>query len=100
MNELGHVSSWRQPVLRALRELDEQTLGELVVAAEHAIILRQRELKHSSDHHEERSEMHVAIATLLTVSVYKLGRRSFPHSHFGVFNVSVISGPGFTRRSF
>jgi hypothetical protein len=25
--------------------------------------------------------MHVAIAALITVNVYKLGRSSFPHSH-------------------
>lgn len=80
MNEPGYASSWRQPVLRALRESDERVLGELVLAAEHAIVLRQRELKNSTDHHEERSEMHVAIAALMTINVYKLGRRSFPHS--------------------
>jgi hypothetical protein len=79
MNELGHASSWRQPVLRALRESDERTLGELVFAAEHAIILRQRELENSTDHHEERSEMQVAIAALMTINVYKLGHRAFPH---------------------
>ena len=70
-----------RPVLQALRESDKQKLGELVLAAEHAIILRQRELKHSSDHHEELSEMQVAIAALLTISVYKLGGCSFRRSH-------------------
>jgi hypothetical protein len=80
MNEQGCQPSWKQPFLQALRESDKQRLGELVLAAEHAIILRQQELKHSSDHHEERSEMQVAIAALLTVSVYKLGSRSFPPS--------------------
>jgi hypothetical protein len=80
MNEQGCRPSWKQPLLQALRESDKQKLGELVLAAEHAIILRQRELKHSSDHHEERSEMQVAIAALMTINVYKLGRRSFTHS--------------------
>jgi hypothetical protein len=77
MNEQGRQPSWKQPFLEALRESDKQRLRELVIAAEHAIILRQQELKHSSDHHEERSEMQVAIAALLTVSVYRLGSRSF-----------------------
>jgi hypothetical protein len=81
MNEQESRPSWKQPFLRALRESDKQQLGELVLAAEHAIILRQRELKHSSDHHEERSEMQVAMAALLTISVYKLGSRSFRRSH-------------------
>lgn len=83
MNEPGCASSWRQPVLRALRESDNRTLEELVLAAEHAIILRQRELKNSTEHHEERSEMHVAIAALMTINVYKLGRCSFPDSRSG-----------------
>jgi hypothetical protein len=81
MNEQGGRPSWKQPFLQALREADKQRLGELVLAAEHAIILRQQELRNSSHHHEERSEMQVAIAALLTVSVYKLGRHSFPRSH-------------------
>jgi hypothetical protein len=80
MNEPGYASSWRQPVLRALRASDEQTLGELILAAEHAIIQRQRELRDSTDHHEERSEMHVAMAALMASNVYKLGGRSFQHS--------------------
>jgi hypothetical protein len=80
MNEEGSRPSWKQPFLQALRESDKQRLRELVLATEHAIILRQQELKHSSDHHEERSEMQVAIAALLTVSVYKLGSCSFPPS--------------------
>jgi Mlc titration factor MtfA (ptsG expression regulator) len=81
MNKPGCRPSWKQPFLQALRESDKQRLRELVVAAEHAIILRQQELKHSSDHREERSEMQVAIAALLTLNVYKLGSRSLPHSH-------------------
>jgi hypothetical protein len=80
MNELGCASSWRQPVLRALRESDEKALGELVFAAEYAIILRQRELRDSTDHHEERSEIQVAMAALMAINVYKLGRRPFPDS--------------------
>jgi Mlc titration factor MtfA (ptsG expression regulator) len=81
MNEQGSRPSWKQPFLRALRESDKQRLRELVIAAEHAIILRQQELGNSSHYHEERSEMQVTIAALLTVSVYKLGSRSFPDSH-------------------
>jgi hypothetical protein len=81
MNEQGSRPSWKQPFLQALRESNKRRLRELVIAAEHAIILRQQELKNSSQHHEERSEMQVAIAALLTVSVYKLGSRSSPHSY-------------------
>ena len=75
MNEQGCQPSWKQPFLQALRESDKQRLGELVLAAEHAIILRQQELKHSSDHHEERSEMQVAIAALLRGLILRPGLR-------------------------
>ena len=75
MNEPARPPSWKQPVLEALRESDERRLGELVLAAEHAIILRQQELKHSSDHHEERSEMQVAIAALLRGLILRPGLR-------------------------
>ena len=75
MDEQGCQPSWKQPFLQALRESDKQRLGELVLAAEHAIILRQQELKHSSDHHEERSEMQVAIAALLSGLILRPGLR-------------------------
>jgi hypothetical protein len=75
MNEPARPPSWKQPVLEALRESDKRRLGELVLAAEHAIILRQQELKHSSDHHEERSEMQVAIAALLSGLILRPGLR-------------------------
>jgi hypothetical protein len=73
MNDLERATSWKQPFLQALEESDKQKLGELVYASEHAIFLRQQELKNSSDFHEERSEMSVAEVALLTIKTYKLG---------------------------
>lgn len=80
MDPLEYSSSWKQPFLCALQESDNGKLAKLVVAAEHAIILRQRELKNFSGHHEERSEMQVALAALLAINVYKLGDASFQNS--------------------
>ena len=48
-------------------------LTVLVRASERAIFLRQQELRNSSDHHEERSEMSVAELALLTIKTRKLG---------------------------
>jgi hypothetical protein len=48
-------------------------LTALVRASERAIFLRQQELRNSSDHHEERSEMSVAELALLTIKTHKLG---------------------------
>jgi hypothetical protein len=65
--------SWRQPFLEALVETDKEKLLKLVHATEGAIFLRFNELEGSSDHHEERSEMRAACATLLSIQVNKLG---------------------------
>jgi hypothetical protein len=73
VDALGHPPSWKQPFLQALEESDKLKLTELVRASEHAIFLRQQELKSSSDHHEERSEMGVAEVALLTIKTHKLG---------------------------
>ena len=73
MYDLEQATSWKQPFLRALEESDRQKLRELVYASERAIFLRQQELKNSSDHHEERSEMSVAEMALQTIKTHKLG---------------------------
>jgi hypothetical protein len=73
MNDSKQTPSWKQPFLRALEESDKQKLGDLVYASEHAIFLRQQELKNSSDAHEERSEMSVAEVALLTIKTHRLG---------------------------
>ncbi len=64
---------WREPFLAALAETDKDKLTELVYAAEGAIFVRLQELAGSADHHEERSEIHVACAALLSIQVNKLG---------------------------
>jgi hypothetical protein len=73
MHDWEQAPSWKQPFLRALEESDQQKLGELIHASEHAIFLRQQELKNSSDDHEERSEMNVAELALRTIKTHKLG---------------------------
>jgi len=72
VNALGHPPSWKQPFLHALEESDKLKLAELARASEHAIFLRQQELKDSSDHHEERSEMTVAEVALQTIKTDRL----------------------------
>jgi len=73
MNDLEQTPSWKQPFLKTLEESDKRKLAELIYASEHAIFLRQQELKNSSDHHEEQSEMNVAELALLTIKTHKLG---------------------------
>jgi hypothetical protein len=73
VDALGHPPSWKQPFLQALEESDMLKLTVLVRASERAIFLRQQELRNSSDHHEERSEMSVAELALLTIKTHKLG---------------------------
>lgn len=72
MDASGHPPSWKQSFLQALEESDKLKLAELVRASEHAIFLRQQELKDSSDHHEERSEMSVAEVALQTIKTDRL----------------------------
>lgn len=64
---------WKETYQRMLQESDEKKLHELVLATEQALVERARELANSSDHHEERSELAVATAALLTIKTRKLG---------------------------
>jgi hypothetical protein len=65
--------SWKGPFLEALLETDKAKITKLAYASEGAMFLRLQELAGSSDHHEERSEMQVACAALLSIRVHKLG---------------------------
>lgn len=69
---------WKELFLETLRESDPVKATELVLFTEQVINNRIRELFNSSDHHEERSEMAVAIAALLSIKVYKLGWHKLP----------------------
>jgi hypothetical protein len=70
VDTLGYPPSCKQPFLQALEELDRLKLTVLIGASEHAIFLRQQELKNSCDHHEEMS---VAEVALLSIRTHKLG---------------------------
>jgi hypothetical protein len=65
--------SWKQLYLAALRESDKQKLAGLIDAAEDAMFLRSQELAGSIDGDEERNEIHVACAALLSIRINKLG---------------------------
>lgn len=67
------ASSWQELYLNALTETDQKKLSELIQAVEGAMFLRWQELANSTDHREERSEMHVASAALLAIKTHKLG---------------------------
>jgi hypothetical protein len=64
---------WKELYLWALIESDKEQLTGLIQAIEQAIARRARELLNSPDHHEERSEMTVANAALLSMKTHKLG---------------------------
>jgi hypothetical protein len=72
--------SWKELFFQALLESDDAKLTELVQAAEHAMVIRAQELLNSTDHHEERSEMAIAKASLLSIKTHKLGWPSVPSS--------------------
>jgi hypothetical protein len=74
----SYPMSWKELYQQALQESDTKKLTELVQAAEHAMVIRAQELLNSADHHEERSEMAVATAALLTIKVHKLGWPAVP----------------------
>jgi hypothetical protein len=74
----SYPMSWKELYQQALQESDTKKLTELVQAAEHAMVIRAQELLNSTDHHEERSEMAVATAALLTIKVHKLGLPAVP----------------------
>jgi hypothetical protein len=64
--------SWKELFLWALIESDKEKLTGLIQAIERAIASRAQELSNSPDHHEERSEMAVANAALLSIKTHKL----------------------------
>jgi hypothetical protein len=66
-------SYWKHHFLKVLFESDNEKLTKSVYDTEGAIFLRLQELAGSTDHHAERTEMHVACATLLSIQVSKLG---------------------------
>jgi hypothetical protein len=70
--------SWKELYFQTLRESDTEKLTELVQAAEHAMVIRAQELLNSTDHHEERSEMAIAKASLLSIKTHKLGWPAVP----------------------
>jgi hypothetical protein len=70
---MGVQTSWKELFLGALIESNKEKLTELVQATEKAIAFRAQELLNSPDHREERSEMAVAHAALLSIKTHKLG---------------------------
>jgi hypothetical protein len=68
-----NARSWKQLLVEALTETDNEKLTKRVHDAEGAIFLRWQELAGSSDHHEERKAMDVACAALLYIQVNDLG---------------------------
>ncbi|MGA7918321.1 MAG: hypothetical protein WCA38_01535 [Candidatus Acidiferrales bacterium] len=70
-------SSWQEPYQRVLGETDTNRLIELIHATEAAMFRRWQELAGSSDHHEERSELELASAALLSIKTHKLGWPAF-----------------------
>ncbi|MGA7623182.1 MAG: hypothetical protein WB630_21440 [Candidatus Acidiferrales bacterium] len=70
-------SSWQEPYQHTLAEADKDRLIELVHATEAALFRRWQELAGSTDHHEERSEMDLACAALLSIKTHKLGWPGF-----------------------
>ena len=76
----SYLGSWKELYLQTVLESDPQKLTELVLASEQAMADRARQFLSSSDHHEERSEMAVAKASLLSIKAHKLGWPSVPSS--------------------
>ncbi len=64
---------WKQLFLEALLESDKVTLTGMVQATEQLIALRARELLNSTERHEERAEITIAHAALLSIKTHKLG---------------------------
>ena len=69
----SYLMSWKELYLQTLLESETEKLTELVQATELAMADRAQQLSSSSDHHEERSEMAVAKASLLSIKTHKLG---------------------------
>jgi hypothetical protein len=66
-------ASWKELYLRTVLESDNEKLTGLVQATEQAIALRAQELVNPTDHHEERTEMAIVHASLLSIKTHKLG---------------------------
>ena len=64
---------WKEFYLEALLESDREKLTGLVATTEQAIAVRSQELLNSADHHEERDEMAIALASLLAIKTHELG---------------------------
>jgi hypothetical protein len=71
----SYPMSWKDLYLQTLLESDEEKLTELVHATEQAIVLRTLS---GSTSQEERSEMTVAKASLLSIKAHRLGWPSIP----------------------
>jgi hypothetical protein len=68
-----HTPTWKDRIQRVFEETDKTKLKDAVLEAEGAIFQRFQELEGSSDHHEERTEMHGATEKLLEIKKDKLG---------------------------
>ena len=70
--------SWKVLYQWVLIESDKEKLTGLIQAIERAIASRVQEFFNSPDHHQERSEMAVANAALLSMKTHKLGWPPMP----------------------
>jgi hypothetical protein len=64
---------WKELYLEVLLVSDEEKLTGLVETTEMAIAIRAQELLNSADHHKERDEMAIALASLLSIKTHELG---------------------------
>jgi hypothetical protein len=64
---------WKEFYLETLLESDREKLTGLVATTEQAIAVRSQELLNCADHHKERDEMAIALASLLAVKTHELG---------------------------
>jgi hypothetical protein len=64
---------WKELYLEALLESNKEKLAGLVQTTEQAIASRTQELLNFADHHKERGEMAIALASLLAIKTHELG---------------------------
>lgn len=64
---------WKELYLETLLESDKEKLSGLVQTTEQAIASRTQELLNTRDHHKERGEMAIALASLLSIKTQELG---------------------------
>jgi hypothetical protein len=64
---------WKELFLEALLESDREKLTGLVATTEQAIASRTQELLNAADHHKERDEIAIALASLLSIKTQELG---------------------------